>query len=444
MASSKDFQSMSDDTSMYKEDEGTAPVMDQKLRSELGESPHASPPPDGGFQAWCVVAGAFFCLFVSFGWVNCIGLFQTYYETHQLKGYSASTVAWITSFEVFIMFLGGPILGKLCDVYGPRIPLLVGSFLHVFGLMMTSLCKEYYQFLLAQGICSSIGASCIFYAALGATSTWFSRRSGLAIGIVASGSSLGGVIFPIMIDKLLPNIGFAWTMRSSAFMILGLLAFANVTVRNRLPPNPKPGSPKDLVMPFTEPLFCLTAAGAFLFSFGLFPPINYVISEAIYEGMAYNLALYMLPILNAASLFGRIIPGAVGDKFGRYNCMVVMTGLTAITVLAIWIPVTTNAGIIFFAAAFGLTSGAFISLAPALITQITNDSSKVGVRIGAMYAVTSVANLTSNPIGGGLIQQWDGKYTGLMIFCGVMEAAGMLFFLAARIYQTGFRVAVVV
>ncbi|GIJ92429.1 hypothetical protein Asppvi_011411 [Aspergillus pseudoviridinutans] len=423
--------------------EETTPALHQKKASKVDDSHSVSPPLDGGLQAWSVVAGSFLCLFVSFGWVNCIGLFQTYYETNQLKGYSASTIAWITSFEVFIMFLGGPILGKICDVHGPRYPLFIGTSMHVFGLMMTSLCKEYYQFLLAQGICSSIGASCIFYAALGATSTWFSRKAGLAIGIVASGSSLGGVVFPIMINKLLPEIGFAWTMRTSAFIILGLLAVANVTVRTRLPPNPKPGSPKDLVMPFTEPLFCLTAMGAFLFSFGLFPPINYVISEAIYRGMGYDLALYMLPILNGASLFGRIIPGALGDKVGRYNCMVIMTGLTAVVVLAIWIPVTTNAGIILFAAAFGLTSGAFISLAPALITQIS-DVSKVGVRIGAMYAVTSVANLTSNPIGGGLISAWDGRYTGLMVFCGVVEAAGMLFFLAARIYQTGFRVAVVV
>jgi hypothetical protein len=103
-----------------------------------------------------------------------------------------------------------------------------------------------------------------------------------------------------MINKFLSEIGFAWTMRTSTFIILGLLAVANVTVRARLPPTPKPGSPKDLVMPFTEPLFCLTAMGAFLFSFGLFPPINYVISEAIYRDMGYDLALYMLPILNSA------------------------------------------------------------------------------------------------------------------------------------------------
>jgi predicted MFS family arabinose efflux permease len=63
--------------------------------------------------------------------------------------------------------LQGPIIGKCYDSFGPRYILLVGSFFHVFGLMMTSISSRYYQFLLAQGICSAIGASAIFYAGKG-------------------------------------------------------------------------------------------------------------------------------------------------------------------------------------------------------------------------------------------------------------------------------------
>jgi hypothetical protein len=33
--------------------------------------PTMSPPPDGGLEAWSVVAGGFCVLFVSFGWINC-------------------------------------------------------------------------------------------------------------------------------------------------------------------------------------------------------------------------------------------------------------------------------------------------------------------------------------------------------------------------------------
>lgn len=60
------------------------------------------------------------------------------------------------------MFVQGPIVGTTYDKYGPRYILLAGSFLHVFGLMMASLATEYYQFLLAQGVCSAIGVSAIF------------------------------------------------------------------------------------------------------------------------------------------------------------------------------------------------------------------------------------------------------------------------------------------
>lgn len=55
--------------------------------------------PEGGAQAWLTVAGASACLFVSFGWINCVGVFQEYYQTHQLRQYSASDVAWIPALQ---------------------------------------------------------------------------------------------------------------------------------------------------------------------------------------------------------------------------------------------------------------------------------------------------------------------------------------------------------
>jgi hypothetical protein len=55
--------------------------------------------PDGGAKAWLAVAGASACLFVSFGWVNCIGVFQEYYQSNQLKEYSTSAIAWIPALQ---------------------------------------------------------------------------------------------------------------------------------------------------------------------------------------------------------------------------------------------------------------------------------------------------------------------------------------------------------
>lgn len=155
----------------------------------------------------CLI-GAFFAIFCSFGWINCVGFFQQYYQENQLKHYSPSSISWIISLETFFMFFGGPFVGIAYDRYGPRYLLIAGTFLHVFGLMMVSLSSEYYQIILAQGICSPIGTCLLFFATVTSTMTWFFKWRALAFGIAAAGSSLGGVILPIMVSNLIPQIGF--------------------------------------------------------------------------------------------------------------------------------------------------------------------------------------------------------------------------------------------
>jgi hypothetical protein len=56
------------------------------------------------------------------------------------------------------------------------------------------------------------------------------------MGITVSGSSFGGVCFPIMLNRLFDSVGFAWGVRAAAFLMLGCLIIANFLVRSRLPP----------------------------------------------------------------------------------------------------------------------------------------------------------------------------------------------------------------
>ena len=177
-------------------------------------SMHPSQFPDGGAQAWLCVAGGSAALFCSFGWINAVGVFQNYYQTGPLREYTPSTVGWIVSTEVFFMLFMSPWVGLIFDNFGPRPLLLAGTFLHVFGLMMTSLATKYYQFFLAQSICSAIGASMIFGPGMTCVTTWFFKKRGMAIGLTAAGSSLGGVLFPIVVSRMIPRTGFPWAMRT--------------------------------------------------------------------------------------------------------------------------------------------------------------------------------------------------------------------------------------
>ncbi|OJJ45250.1 hypothetical protein ASPZODRAFT_69526 [Penicilliopsis zonata CBS 506.65] len=401
------------------------------------EAPKFSPAPDGGATAWLVVLGAWCTSFCSFGWINSIGVFQSYYETNLLSTFSASTISWIPSLQVFFMFAMGPIIGKLYDNYGPHWLLGVGTLMHVFGLMMASISTKYYQLLLAQGVCSAIGVAAIFQPAINSVGTWFDKKRGAAYGILSTGSSIGGVLFPIMISRLIDELGFGWAMRIAAFMILALLIVANVTVRARLPPAPKKLSRQDLIEPFKEAEMLLTLLGFLLLTFGIFVPVNYLSISALQAGMSENLAQYLLSLLNAASLFGRLFSGFASDRIGRFNILVAVCYLAGIVVLAVWIPATSNAATIVFSLLFGFASGAYVSLGPALMLQL-GPIREIGYRTGLLFLVSSFGGLTTSPIAGAILQAQNGSYTGMKIFSGVLFLAGATGVLAARVHHTGF------
>ncbi|KAI9740137.1 MAG: hypothetical protein M1818_004888 [Claussenomyces sp. TS43310] len=236
------------------------------------------------------------------------------------------------------MFATGAAVGKFYDNLGPFYVMLFGSLLHIFGVMMTSL----------------------------SSNTWFKERRALALGVVVSGSSVGGVIPPILL-RLFPRVGFGWSVRAAGFLMLGLCIIAQVTVKSRIPPKPKPLDFMESFRPLKEVPFLMITIGGISFFWGMFIPFNYVIVEAQKNGTDANLASYLLAILNGASLFGCILPGWLGDKVNRFNVTIFMSFLTSILTLALWLPSRGNAPIIVYAILYGFASSAFISLVPAVI-----------------------------------------------------------------------------
>jgi len=117
------------------------------------------------------------------------------------------------------------ISGPIFDQGYFRALIIVGTFLVVFGMMMTSLATEYWQLFLAQGLLTGIGAGCLFLPSVAIVATYFSSKRALATGITASGGSIGSVIYPVVFHKLRPQIGAAWATR-----IIGFIALATLLV----------------------------------------------------------------------------------------------------------------------------------------------------------------------------------------------------------------------
>ncbi len=121
------------------------------------------------------------------------------------------------------------------------------------------------------------------------------------MGIMVTGSSLGGVIFPIMIGRMIPSVGYGWTMRTAAFIILGLQIIAIFTVRTRTKSPPKKMPAGRLAAPFKELPFILMLVGLFLLTYGIFIPITYLAVQGSVEAhMSEAMAQYAISIFNAA------------------------------------------------------------------------------------------------------------------------------------------------
>lgn len=394
------------------------------------------PLPDQG-RAWIAMIGATLGLYTSFGYINVVGLFEAYYLHHQLSQYSASTVSWITSLQAFILLGSGVVTGRLVEMYGPRKVAIVGTGFTVLGIMTTSVSKQYYQFILAQGICTSIGNSCVYYASIVSCSTWFRRHRAVAMGIVVAGSSVGGLTLPFVFSNLQPRIGFPQTVRAIGFIMLGACVICCVCISSRIPPNQQLRKQffsfdSEVRKPLSSLSFCLMIAALFFSYWGLLGTMGYLSTHAIAHGVKQKTAFDMISIYNAASVIGRIGPGFAADRFGTYNLHAASCFLCGILILAWWIPANSTGSILAFAGVFGFATGPYTSLFAALVADITPPA-EIGRRLGVVTFFVSFAALTAMPIAGATLNKEHTKFVGLQVFTGVTMLVGGCFVIASKL-----------
>ncbi|KAI9043015.1 MFS general substrate transporter [Aspergillus affinis] len=410
---------------------GQTTIVEDEVNEEITE---------GTVGHYMVVIGGFCGMFASFGWRAGSGFFQGYYQQDQLRDYSPSTIAWINSVGFFLMYFGACIVGPITQRIGPQPLLLIGSAMHIAGLLGASWCTKFYQFFLTQGVISSLGASALFFISVQTMGRWFERQQALAIGIAASGVSAGGIVFPLMIQHLIPIIGFSWTMRCAVLVLLVLTTISNLTLRS--PPEalrarrrmrmamPQDGSCRAGLW---DRRLWLTIAGTTLFANGYFVVLTFLTTVAHLRGWKNDVD--SLVVLNGASFFGRIIPGMIAGRVGSFNTMCVLGMLSTVLVLGLWLPDSGFGGAVVFSVTFGFTSASTVSLGPAMLFQMS-DLRSITRNLAVLYLVQSFAGLTSSPIGGALLDVGHKGALYLQLFCGLMTGVGTLITLLARHWLT--------
>ena len=196
-----------------------------------------------------------------------------------------------------------------------------------------------------------------------------------------------------------------------------------------------PKEPRALIdwSAFQEGPFVFMCLGMFFEFIGLYVPFFY---SPVYGsrkiGLDDNVSFYLLPVISAGSIFGRVIPGLIADKAGPLNVLIPFGAVTAALAFA-WLNITDALRFWIFCGLYGFLSGAFTCLPPTVIVILTPDITCVRTRLGICFTFAGLRLLIGNPIAGRILNVPNGEFRGAQIFSAASLATGVAMFTLMRV-----------
>ncbi|KAJ3760384.1 MFS general substrate transporter [Lentinula raphanica] len=412
-------------------DEGTFKDLEKSLPVEkcadiptLKDSTDVDDTPDGGLHAWLVLFGVSLFVYSISGYMSAWGVFQAYYENSILQDSSPSTIAWIGSIQQSFLYIPTLIFSRLLDMGYFRTMLTAASVVFIVATFLIAQCHVYWQFLLCQGLLTGVAAGVFSGPVIAILSQWFRKRRGLALGLYAAGASLGGTVLPITAKALIPTIGFPWTIRVIALIIMFGLVLGNLTIKQRRSSSLVKGSLFDF-SPMRSHAFLVYCFAAFFVYLGYYSFTTYVAALAIKIGVSTSFSFYLVSICNACSGVSRITSGLTADKTGAMNLMIPFLTLSVV-IYCVWPFAHAEVALVFISILYGVSIGPFASLFSSPVLDL-GEKDQLGRRIGILMSMVGVAMLVGAPITGAVDKSRGpvamGFYTGPMMLIGTILMA---------------------
>lgn len=434
------------------------PKKDDVNMFSLEANPEAFP--DGGLSAYLVLLGSFCGLIADFGIPNSMGAIETYVSTHQLSGENLSTVSWIFSLHLGVMYFCGVFSGSLFDKFGSRRLLVIGTLFMCAGLFATAELTEVVHFILSFSILTAIGTSLAMAPLIGVLSHWFLKRRAFACSVATIGGLVGASIFVMMLQKLYAQIGFKWAMRILSFICLGCMLVSILLVKDGPAKNvqveghslqeestqrPVHKTKFDISSFidfhfFKDIRFVSLILAVFLSEIIAMTVLTYLASYALANGVSELKSYLLITIVNISGIPARYITGVLADRYGRFNMMFFTSIFTAIFIFAMLLPAKGNLPLLYaFCVGYGCSSSAVLSLIAACLGQICSASS-FGKYYGSLYfslAFLTILGiyLSSFSIG----NRTAADYQNWIIFEGSIAIASVFGWLGSRYTNVGFR-----
>ncbi|WP_394538413.1 MFS transporter [Lysobacter enzymogenes] len=382
----------------------------------------------------CVAIGAVFSLAVLLGPMGAA------------TGWSRAGLSAAMTLAFLSMGVAGFGWGLLSDRIGPRAVALAGSLLLGLACVLASRAGSLLQFQLAYGVLLGAAAAAFFAPVIAATAAAFERRRNLAISLVSAGVGVAPMTLSPLVAWLITRYDWRTTL-----LIVGVLAWALTLPAVRFvraapaahaaaPAQAAVGAPPaTMAQALRSRAFIVLGLAFFACCAAHSGPIFHTVSYAIGCGLPVTAAVTIYSMEGAAGLGGRLLFGALADRYGAKPILV--GGLLAQALAAAaYLAVDQLDGFYAVALVFGMAYGGTMPLYASLARDAF-DPRILGGALGAANLLSSLG-MALGPVVGGWLYDRYGSYTWLYLgsmLVGLAAAAIALAFPRAPRESGGLR-----
>jgi MFS family permease len=310
-----------------------------------------------------------------------------------------------------------------------------------------------------------IGSGILLYVLSPILPEYFPDRSGLAQGtmfagewlsprpfersLTATAAALGGMVFSFMTTALLDHVRARWTLG-----IVAIFSCVTLSIASALALPPRKFEKRDTCIiglrTFKEPLFACLFLANLIHPLTLAVPMTFgpLFAEAL--GMNFTHASYMLAVNSGVGIPARLGTGALADKIGHQNTLILATAVYALATWVFWLIAaeTGNVGLWISMSVFhGLVSGVFNIVMNSAQKQLFGDEMYYP-KNGAMTSIRGFGYVVGVPIVGALMGSVAGKnlhgsdFTKVIVYVGSLLMISLVCLLNVRrldARQTGWK-----
>lgn len=378
------------------------------------------------FYGWVVVIASFFVAMMAYGGAYSFGVFLK--PLRQDFGWTSAATSGAYSFFILFYCSFSIPSGWAVDKLGPRITIGLGGLLIGLGLFFTSKVNALWHIYITYGLLIGSGMSTIYNPLSTTTSRWFTKRRGLALGIVMAGVGVGTLIIPPLASYFISTHGWRLSYLFMGPVIGGIIITGALFLRKDIaqrkmapdgqtPPKilNKKGSKTSSVIgvsleeAFGTKVFWLICVMHLLVGFALQMMLVHLVSYVL-EGLTLSLmvAATVLSSMGAASIFGRLIMGAASDHIGNKRALAISTSIQGVMIIGFL--VSSSAWMLYlFAAIYGFGYGGHTPQFPALAGELFG-LRRMGTILGTQVIFYGIGGALG-PFLAGHIFDTTGSYT---------------------------------